>query len=664
MRAWYRDDISNFIHTDPATIIGELAQASGRDGFDAEQMQVDSWRYEISHLQQILPPGLPCHIFFEFNIPRTGKRIDSVLLGPDFPYVFVIEFKVGASSYLSSDINQVHDYALELKNFHKGSHDSKIVPVLVATDAPESDSYVDIVFAEDGVASPTCVNIDGLKALVSSFTFYGEIDGHRWENSPYEPTPTIVEAARALYRNQNVEDITRSEGGSENISSTSNRVSDIIEDSRVRQKKTIVFVTGVPGAGKTLVGLDIATKKREDTLDHAVYLSGNGPLVEVLQEALARDDVEQTGVRKGDARTKAKAFIQNIHHFRDEALRTDAPPSEHVVIFDEAQRAWSRQQTSNFMSRKKGITDFDASESEYLISYMDRHNDWATIVCLVGGGQEINTGESGISAWVESILNKFPHWNIAISDELHGSEYALAEEIKKELSSSQNCTVYPELHLGVSMRSFRAENVSAFVRALLELDRDEAKQYLEKFNSQYPVAITRDLSVAKNWIRQKARGTERYGMVASAGAMRLKPFAVDVKSEAKPIHYFLGDMDDVRSSYYLESVATEFQVQGLELDWTLVAWDADLRLGDNNWSYHSFKGRKWQNINKLENQTYLKNAYRVLLTRARQGMVIFVPYGNYPPDATRHSKHYDSTYKYLRSLGIEELSEERIDRGY
>lgn len=662
MRAWYRNDIKNFVQEDINSILGKLSTASVNDGFAVEQMQNDSWQYEISNLKHLLPADLPCHIFFEFNIPRMGRRIDAVLLGPNFPYVFVIEFKVGANKFLTSEINQVHDYALELKNFHKGSHGSKIIPILVATES--GSTCFTLEFAADKVAKPICVGIEGLKKVIDTFSFEGTIDGASWENSVYEPTPTIIEAARALYRNQKVEEITRSEGGSENINRTSSRVSEIVDDSRKNNKKTIIFVTGVPGAGKTLVGLNIATQKRENTMDHAVFLSGNGPLVEVLQEALARDEVARTGIRKGEARTKTKAFIQNIHHFRDSALKETSPPSEHVAIFDEAQRAWDRQQTSNFMRRKKGVADFDAAESEYLISYMDRHQDWATIVCLVGGGQEINTGESGISAWIESIIYKFPHWQIAISDNLYDAEYALPTTLRKALDSSHNLSIHSELHLSVSMRSFRAENVSGFIKALLDLDADLAQDYFEKFDNKYPLVITRSLVEAKNWIRHQARGTERYGMVASSKAMRLKPFAVDVKSDADPVHYFLDNPEDVRSSYFLESVGTEFQVQGLELDWAIVGWDADLRLVDDEWSFHDFRGHKWQNINKHENKTFLKNAYRVLLTRARQGMVIFVPHGNYPPDESRKPEFYNDTYNYLKSVGIPELQTSEIDLGY
>lgn len=664
MRSWYSDTIRRFTHTDTDTIIGKLATSSVNDGFVVEQSQNTTWLYEIETLKTTLNENLPCHIYMEFNIPRMGHRADVVLLGPGFPYVFVIEYKVGAKAFLRSDIDQVHDYALEFKNFHKASHDAKIIPILVATEAETESLQVD--YDTDNVARPICTNSSGLKQVIGSFVFEGNIDGDAWAAAPYQPTPTIIEAARALYANQNVKDITRSEGGAQNIAVTSHEVQNIIDWSRDNKKKSIVFVTGVPGAGKTLVGLNIATLKRsEDILDHAVFLSGNGPLVKVLQEALARDDVQRNpGTRKGDALMKSKTFIQIVHHFRDEAMIDELPPSNHVAIFDEAQRAWNREQTSSFMVRKKNHPGFDSSESEHLIRYMDRHEDWAAVVCLVGGGQEINTGEAGIGAWIEAITDNFPDWNLFMPEELRDKEYALDAGVQQQLDSFSNLNKSQNLHLSVSMRSFRAENVSGFVKAVLDMDSDQARDFYSKFANDYEIVITRDLHKAKAWVRHKARGSERYGLVASSKAMRLKPFAMDVSVDANPIHYFLGDKSDIRSSYFLESVATEFQTQGLELDYTIVGWDGDLRLNDSTWSYHDFVGSKWQNVNKPERREYVKNAYRVLLTRARQGMVIFIPEGKYPPDETRKPEFYDNTFDFLKSIGLTEISSSLIDRGY
>ena len=433
-----------------------------------------------------------------------------------------------------------------------------------------------------------------------------------------------------------------------------------MDEARQFSRKIICFVTGVPGAGKTLVGLNIATRhRRREEETHAVFLSGNGPLVEVLHEALTRDEFSRRkskgeNIRKGEARESVRAFIQNVHHFRDDGLKTSGPPIEHVVIFDEAQRAWNKKQTANFMQRKKNQQGFNQSEPDFLISYMDRHEDWAVIICLVGGGQEINIGEAGIDAWLEAVNNTFPDWHIYISPRLTDSEYAAGKALQN-IGLSHRKHLDESLHLAISMRSFRAENVSAFVKALLDCERETARELFAKFAKRYPIVLTRDLDIAKQWVRSHARGSERFGLVASSKAQRLKPHAIDIRVEISPVHWFLNARDDTRSSYYLEDAATEFQVQGLELDWTCVTWDGDFRFLDGGWSYHDFRGDRWTDIHKLENRNYLRNAYRVLLTRARQGMVIFVPRGA-STDATRASTYYDSTFSYLADLGLSVLS--------
>jgi DUF2075 family protein len=454
-----------------------------------------------------------------------------------------------------------------------------------------------------------------------------------------------------------VKDISRSDANAINLSQTSDFLSKIIKDTRDNQEKSICFLTGVPGAGKTLVGLNIATTHFDKNSElYSVFLSGNGPLVAVLQEALARDKIKRAlslgeKIKKGKARSEVKAFIQIVHHFRDEGIKDRRPPVEHVVLFDEAQRAWTLEQTANFMKQKKGITDFSMSEPEFLISCMDRHPDWAVVICLVGGGQEINTGEAGISEWFDAIERSFPDWNIYISDRLTDSEYSAEENLMK-LKGKPNVSYSECLHLAVSMRSFRAENVSKLVKQILDIKIEDATNTYLELKDKYPIALTRDLGKAKKWLKEKARGSERYGIIVSSQAQRLKPYAIDVKSPVDPVYWFLSEKDDVRSSYYLEDVATEFQIQGLELDWACVSWDGDfINHGTNEWKYRSFRGNSWQNINSPERKLYLKNAYRVLLTRARQGMVIFVPEGN-PDDPTRLPEFYDSTFNYLKSIGF------------
>jgi len=671
-RAWYHTHCDDFLKASDMEIIGHLAQNSANDGFELVPEQADAWKQEIIILKSLLQKYTLCEIFLEFNIPRMGRRIDAVILfeKSNVRHVIVLEFKIGEKTFKQNDIAQVWDYALDLKNFHEGSHSAKIIPILVASEA--KNDHVIFDWADDGIAKPLIVGIDGLKSILDKiFSDQNTTQPiSSWENTPYRPTPNIIEAARVLYSEHLVENITRNDAGAKNIQHTSSCVEAIISEAAEQKKKIICFVTGVPGAGKTLVGLNVATKKRdENSKTHAVFLSGNGPLVAVLNEALVRDELKRLTAgkirgQKGKIAQKVKSFIQNVHHFRDEGVRDEInPPSEHVVIFDEAQRAWNKQMTVNFMRRKKKIANFNMSEPEFLISYMDRHKDWAVIVCLVGGGQEINTGEAGIGAWIEAVNNTFSHWDIYVSNNIIDSEYAAIES----LNNTQRQAIFkPELHLNVAMRSFRSEKVSGFVKALLDIDIATAQTTLRGLLAKYPIVITRNLHDAKRWLRDKARGSERFGMLASSKAMRLKPFAIDVKTETNPVHYFLDEKDDPRSSYYLEYVATEFQVQGLEVDWACVAWDGDFRATANGWSFHDFRGGSWQDIHNASNQSYLKNAYRVLLTRARQGIVIFVPNGNNPPDHTRKSEYLDPTYNYLRSLGIQDISGNHsiIDRGY
>ena len=653
-RAYYDDYIANFLTTSPEEIIGKIAL---KNEFALEQTQKDAWLAEIIILKDVLPL-YEGSIYFEYTIPRMGQRIDVLILIE--AVIFILEFKIGEKEYQSYAIDQVWDYALDLKNFHETSHNKLIAPILIATNAKSIDSIAATTPLNDQLLIPIKSNSESLGSVIKTvldFFSDGEaIDSKVWEEGRYCPTPTIIEAAMALYNNHSVTDISRSDASAINLSQTSEAVSEIIRLSKEKSEKAICFVTGVPGAGKTLVGLNVATTHIDkDSELYSVFLSGNGPLVAILQEALARDKVlraSKKGVKlkKGEARSEVKAFIQIVHHFRDDSLKDDNPPIEHVALFDEAQRAWTLEQTAKFMREKKQKPDFNQSEPEFLISCLDRHPDWAVVVCLVGGGQEINTGEAGISEWIEALERSFPKWKIYISDKLSDSEYN-AEVILKKIKNRSNVEYSESLHLAVSMRSFRAENVSLLVKQLLDLNIQEAQTTLQQVSSNYPIVITRDLLKAKHWLKEKARGSERYGIVVSSQAQRLKPFAIDVKSPIDPIHWFLDNKDDVRSSYYLEDVATEFHVQGLELDWACVVWDGDFQYDPDGWIYKSFRGNKWQNINNIERRKYLKNAYRVLLTRARQGMVIVVPQGDLE-DFTRQSKFYDPTFELLKEIGF------------
>lgn len=661
IRRWmYADNFAEFRQKPDTEILGEIARSTE---FSVETTQRDAWLGQIELLQRLqLPDQIQdqAKIYFEYTIPRLGRRADVVLIASHV--LLVIEFKVGDDIYDAAALDQVWDYALDLKNFHQASHALHIAPVLVATRAETREIEVIGTIHDDGLLRPIRCNAENLQQgvdLILASTRGSPIDICEWEESGYLPTPTIIEAARALYADHSVEAISRSGAGATNLEITAKSVDQIITSARTERKKSICFVTGVPGAGKTLVGLDVANRHISiEEASYSVFLSGNAPLVAVLIEALARDKVARSKhsddrIRIGKARKEVESFIQIVHRFRDEYLKDSNPPPEHVVLFDEAQRAWNLRKTSDFMARKKNRPNFSRSEPEFLISCMDRHPDWAVVVCLVGGGQEINDGEAGISEWLDAIFEHYPDWEIHVSPELMSSEYRCHDALQRILSLP-GARPDPNLHLSVSMRSFRAGALSQFVRQVLDLDSAAAKETLHALASRYPLRITRSLDGAKHWLREQARGSERYGIVVSSKASRLKPLAIDVRVESEPVKWFLNGKDDTRSSYYLEDVATEFQVQGLELDWACVVWDGDFRYTDDSWSHHEFKGNKWKRVNADWRKRYLENAYRVLLTRARQGMVLVVPDGD-PEDPTRSSDFYDPTYHYLKSLGIAEL---------
>ena len=674
----------------------------------------EAWTDEIHIMQEVLLPWKDedGQVIFEYDIPRLGKRIDVVLLLRGL--IFCLEFKVGERELLQSNIEQVLDYALDLKNFHLLSQNRTIVPILIPTQFQSSSNEFRPSVYDDSIYNPLVTGANGLQQLIADVLAHAGVTspdpslGTDWIISPYSPTPTIIEAAKRLYENHSVEDITRHEADKVSTDRTIAYILDVIKTSREKGEKSICFVTGVPGAGKTLVGLDVAVKQSyqngeklsED--EGAVYLSGNGPLVAVLTEALAIDNQKKCQARgekknRSDSRREVGKFIQIIHRYRDNMLAKLKTPIEngvleidpkkaiklakagygeveHVAIFDEAQRSWTHKRLADYLKRggtygnKLKIQNFPYSEAAFLIWSLDQREDWATIVCLVGGGQEINTGEAGISEWIKALNEKFTHWRIYISDKLTEAEYAEGR-VNELLAGNDKVTFSPELHLGVSLRSFRAENLSAFVHALLSFNPDAAALY-DTIKAHYPIVMTRDMAKARAWLRKNTRGSQRSGVLVSKTAARFKPLAVDVlgQGDENAVHWFLMDKTDIRSSNYLEDAATEIQVQGLELDYTCVLWDADLRCENGRWRYFNFNGRTaWreesgQTESSLERRKYMLNAYRVLLTRARIGMVICVPEGNsnktvdgFPEDATRLPEFYDGTYEYLKSIGLGEI---------
>lgn len=651
-REYYTASIADFLSDDPEYVLGQLLI---NDEFETTDLQKNAWRREIEILQSQLYDFPDGEIAFEYTIPRIGHRIDVVCIIRGI--IFLLEFKVGDKVYKKATDDQVVDYALDLKYFHEASQNRYIVPISVSTEAPNAENR--IFFMEDQIAEVLHSNKKTISSTITTIlgtASDASLSMTAWGNSRYAPTPTIIEAAQALYRNHSVDDISRNDAGAQNLTETTAAISRIIDDCKVNGRKAICFVTGVPGAGKTLAGLNIANSRHQfEANEHAVFLSGNGPLVDVLQAALAKDCAMREGITVAEAKRRTKAFVQIIHKFRDEALMTEQPPTEKVVIFDEAQRAWDEANLTEFMRRKKGIADFDQSEPEFLIHIMDRNKDWATIVCLVGGGQEIYTGEAGIEDWFRTLKKDYPDWDVYLSDKMTDSEY-IGKSSVDQLLGGRDYTVEPSLHLGVSLRSFRSEKLAAFTKALLDNHAEQAAAVYSEFCEKYPIVITRNFDKAKGWVRKKARGTERYGLLASSEGKRLRGAGIWVPSEINHVGWFLNGKDNVDSSYYLEVAASEFKVQGLEIDYGLLAWDADLRRSNGDFDFYRFRGTCWNHINIEKRQKYLKNAYRVLLTRARQGMVIYVPQGvPSEDDPTRNYIYYDEIYEYLKKCGIKDL---------
>lgn len=534
--SYYQSSVSEFLLASTDSILGQL---SAHHGHALEHLQRNAWLSQIDQLKRELTGVDNGMLLFEFIIPRMGKRADVVLAIDGV--IFVLEFKVGATSFDRASIEQVHDYVLDLKNFHLGSHDKPIVPILVATNAVGSS--IEPHWDSDGIARPLCVGAHQIRDVIARCLGQAAKDPsfevEDWCNSGYRPTPTIIEAAEALYRHHSVEEIARSDAGAKNLSATSNRIASIIEEAKRTGTKAICFVTGVPGAGKTLSGLNIAAKRAERHQDeHAVFLSGNGPLVDVLVEALSRDQASREEVSKAEARRSVKRFVQNIHHFRDHYVGSQEVPFEKVVVFDEAQRAWTKEQAAKFMQQKRGHIGFNMSEPEFLISVMDRHHDWCCVVCLIGGGQEINTGEAGIGEWLTAIEERFDKWTVHASNVLSDRHYTIDRRAREQLRRS-SVALHDDLHLAVSMRSFRAEQLSGFVSSVLDNSPHEARRIYAALEGKFELVLSRDLDQARDWLRERARGSERFGLVASSGAYRLRADGLHVRAGIDPTSWFL-----------------------------------------------------------------------------------------------------------------------------
>jgi hypothetical protein len=662
MPAFYAASLLEHSTTPIETIVGKVTIQYGSRHVDQKGDLTRSWESTIKIVNafytanaQSIPDLDKWTVLYEYPIPRREKRIDVVLLS-EF-VVYVIEIKAGQSNFLPTDVRQVVEYALDLRDFHLESHSRPIVPILLCTHArpslKEEPSIAGLV-QDTQKCTP-----DSLGSAISTFesklTSEWSIDPLAWDNSAYLPTPTIVEAAQTLYSTNSVKQISRNQAGIENLTKTTDAVLHAIRKAQREGTKIICFITGVPGAGKTLAGLNIVhgEKFKNEEGDLAVFLSGNSPLVKVLKEALTRDVVHRDKLGRHAAEHKVGTFIQNVHSFIDSHYLDPEPPPDRVLIYDEAQRAWTAAH-----KRRKSNGRISDSEPDLLLSIMSRFEGWAAIICLVGGGQEINTGEAGLREWGRSLETEFATWKVYISPNLkEGDDTTGHTTLFTTTPSGLSLTEIDELHLTVAIRAIRSRGLSEFVAALLHANDERASQLLQTELRRYPIVLTRNPEVARQWLRDRALGGGRTGIVASSGGRRLRAIGFDPyyglrgDSDQKTLGaWYLNPPDDVRSSNFLEVVATEYAVQGLEIDWSGVFWDCDLSFQDGTWTQRAFKGTRWQNVSDQQKQ-YILNKYRVLLTRAREGMVICVPEGDHK-DKTRLPKLYDGTFEFLMDIGI------------
>ncbi len=671
MAAYYRRSVDEFLQASPSEVIGELTTGNARYGFaEVEREQIEAWEEELALLKNQLanlcknaPQALHWGLLLEFPIPRRQQRIDAVLLAGGL--IFVLEFKSSSGSTWPAG-KQVEDYALDLAYFHAPSHDSIIVPVVIAPGLQQR------------VSRDVGGNVRSLATLpperLSSFlldVFRTEcaedrepINMQDWDEGMYEPVPTVIEAAMALYAGMSVREIARSHAGQENLTAVADFLLEAITRAQATQEKIICFITGIPGAGKTLAGLNLVHNREihGGGRPASVFMSGNGPLVDILREALAIDCAQRTGTTRRNARSQVRTFVQNIHHFvKDNLERPDTQPAyEHAIVFDEAQRAWNSEQ--NRKKYKKRSSVWHISEPEMVLKIMDRHQDWAAVIALVGGGQEIHDGEAGLGEWGKA-LSKYPHWKALVSPEaLKGGESVGGASLFGARVRAEGVVEESALHLDVCMRAHQATEFAAWVNCVLRGDAAGAAQLSAMFE-QFPVMLSRDLSQTKAWLLEQTRGQRRCGLVASSGAARLRAYGFETSMAIREAysypHWFLAPRGDVRSSYQLEVVATEFEIQGLELDVAGICWGGDLIWDStwNRWRPLQFSGNRWKDASETR-ATRIRNKYRVLMTRAREGLVIWIPEGD-SDDPTRDPSVMNHTAEFLTRCGVVPLGLKR-----
>jgi len=662
MASFYRATVEEFLGQSDEHILSRLGIAYANRGYTSQYSdQTLTWERDIRALRRSLEQCLAkSHsakswgLLLEFSIPRKEVRIDIVLLVRDV--IVVVEAKTGHAA--SQAKRQIEEYAMLLHYFHKASLDRRIVPIIVSPEAyglnltalnqreffPQLPTY--------WVAQVVRSSWDDLPNVLIEIEKHssGQILAETWDGSPYNPIPSIIEAALALRSGLSIREIAHSEASEHEIEDVTETVQSCVNRARAESHHVICFLTGVPGSGKTLVGLSLA-HSGENKTNAIHFMSGNGPLVKVLQHLFTQESM-RNGARAINARAEAKTLIENVHVFAKYHTEDNlGPPSNHAIIFDEAQRAWNRAQNKKKFNR-------DYSEPEMLLRIMERHCDWAVVVALVGGGQEINDGEAGLEEWGRALASSAKDWIIYASPEvLEGGPSTAGHRLFDDPATQRKIETTPALHLRTSNRSLRADQLARWVNCVIDGDSNEAASLL--ITQRFPIFLSRNLHETRLKLREQGIGANRYGLIGSSGAARLRAEGLEPSSsfhaEYPWEHWYLSEATDVRSSYRCEAFATEFEIQGLELDWIGLCWGGDFVWhGSLGWQLRILRlgsESKWNTIKNSEKRTYRRNAYRVLLTRARKGMVIFVPKGDVN-DPTNSPDEFEATAQYLIRCGV------------
>ena len=659
--------MGDFLSLTNEQVLARLSVAYANRGFTTQYTdQTLTWEHDLECLRgtlrqcvESLPTAGNWGILLEFSIPRKEQRIDIVLLVGET--VAILEAKSG-NAFLPAR-RQIEEYALLLHYFHKASAEKRIIPIIVSPEAdpPNLDAVDQFEMFPQLAAYWICRVIQTPWTCLSDFLIKVsrnigiQIDPIAWDSSPYHPVPSIIDAAMALRSGLSIREIAHSEASEYEIEMVRSTIQNIVDRARTENRHVICFLTGVPGSGKTLVGLSLA-HSHENKANAIHFMSGNGPLVKVLQHLFTQES-RKKGANVAEARAEARTLIENVHVFARNYTEDDPrAPSNHAIIFDEAQRAWNRAQNKKKFNR-------DYSEPEMLLRIMERHDDWAAVIALVGGGQEINDGEAGLEEWGRALDASKKEWLIYASPEvIEGGASTAGHRLFDPGMTVRSVQTNSALHLRTSNRSLRAEKLAIWVNQVLDGNADEAASI--GVTDKFPIFLSRDLSEVRRFINEQALGENRSGLIGSSGAARLRAEGLEPNSTFHADypweHWYLADRTDVRSSFQCEVFATEFEIQGLELDWIGVCWGGDFIWNESqrNWLLRVFRpnsNNPWLRIKNLDKRTFRKNAYRVLLTRARQGMVIFVPQGN-PADPTNRPDEFDSTADYLLRCGITLLS--------